>query len=84
MLSHVLIIAVCMQLLHVLHIHSLRLAPQCPIYIPLVSVSWGQVHCQIRAVRSGAAGAARAAPLFMEKFVIIARDHSLLSSATPH
>jgi len=34
-----------------------------------------------RAVRSGAAGAARAAPLFMAKFVIIARVHSLLS---PH
>ena len=37
-----------------------------------------------RAVRSGAAGAARAAPLFGAKFVIIARVHSLLSGATPH
>jgi len=36
------------------------------------------------AVRSGAAGAARAAPLFVAKFVIIARVHSLLSGATPH
>ena len=34
-----------------------------------------------RAVRNGAAGAARAT---VEKFVIIARVHSLLSSATPH
>ena len=37
-----------------------------------------------RAVRSGAAGAARAAPLFAEKIVIIANVHSLLSGATPH
>ena len=36
-----------------------------------------------RAVRGGAAGAALAAPLFAEKFVIIARIHSLLSGATP-
>ena len=35
-----------------------------------------------RAVRSGAAGAAGAAPLFVAKFVIIARVHSLLSGAT--
>ena len=43
-------------------------------------------HLEIggRAVRSGAAGAARAAPLFLEKFVIIARVHSLLSGTTPH
>jgi len=40
--------------------------------------------CLNRAVRSGAAGAAPAAPLFVEKFVIIARVHSLLSGATPH
>ena len=38
---------------------------------------------RLRAVRGGAAGAARAAPLFVEKFVIIARIHSLLSGATP-
>ena len=36
-----------------------------------------------RAVRGGAAGAARAAPLFVENFVSIARIHSLLSGATP-
>jgi len=42
------------------------------------------VHLLTRAVRSGAAGAARAAPLFMETFVIIARVHTLLSGATPH
>ena len=40
--------------------------------------------CMCRAVRGGAAGAARAAPLFGAKFVIIARVHSLLSGATPH
>ena len=39
------------------------------------------MHC--RAVRGGAAGAALAAPLYAEKFVIIASSHSLLSGATP-
>jgi len=32
MLSHILISVMCLQLLHVLHMHSLRLAPQCPAF----------------------------------------------------
>ena len=32
MLSHILIMVMCMQLLCVLHMHSLRLIPQCPIF----------------------------------------------------
>ena len=39
---------------------------------------------ECRAVRSGAAGAARAAPLFVAKFVIIVRVHSVPSGTTPH
>ena len=42
---------------------------------------WVRSGHEIRAVRSRAAGAARAAPLFGAKFVIIARVRSLLS---PH
>jgi len=29
MLSHILLTVMCIQLLHVLHMHSLRFAPQC-------------------------------------------------------
>ena len=36
MLSHILIMVMCMQLLHVLHMHLLRLSPMS--YIPLVAV----------------------------------------------
>ena len=32
MLSHILIMVMCVQVLHVVHMHSLRLAPQCPTF----------------------------------------------------
>jgi len=30
--AHNLIVVTCIQLLHVLHMHSLKLAPQCPTF----------------------------------------------------
>jgi len=39
MLSHILMTVMCMQLRHVLHMHSLRPAPQCPTFHYYTSVN---------------------------------------------